>query len=109
MYISGAYASIVPVLSCAFQCAFSDLLLLSAPVFLHCTDLFASYWFLVCKATVSGTALICHYVRPSGSETVGPLQAAVAALRRGTGKRWMGLLHRILTLNTPSTDTGLPL
>ncbi|KAG7243884.1 hypothetical protein INR49_006039 [Caranx melampygus] len=59
--------------------------------------------------TVSGTALICHCVRPTGSETVGPPQAVAAVLPRATKKTWTDLPHRRQTPNTTSTDTELPL
>ncbi|XP_044052134.1 mediator of RNA polymerase II transcription subunit 22 isoform X1 [Siniperca chuatsi] len=61
------------------------------------------------KATVNGTALICHCVRPTADETVGPPQEAAAALPRVSERTWRDLLHRRQTPNTTSTDTGHPL
>lgn len=68
--------------------------------------LFASHWFPLRKATVSGTALICRCATPTAGETVGPPRAAAAARHRATGRTWRDLLHRRQTPNTTSTDTG---
>lgn len=92
-------------LSCGWMCLFW-------PAALVCSSLsvlrwlFASYWFPLCKATVSGTALICRCTRRTAGRTVGPRQAAAAALRRATERTWRERLHRRQTASTTSTDTG---
>lgn len=101
------HASVLSVPLCAsvYECAYSDPLLLSAPLsVLH--RLFPSYWLPVCKATVNGTPLICHYVKPTAGETVGPPQAAAAVLPRVIERRGMDLLHRT-QIHTTLTDMGL--
>lgn len=96
------------VLLCVWVCLFwPPALVCSSPSVLRWLS--ASYWFLLCKATVSGTALICHCVRPTGSETVGPPRAVAAVLPRETKKTWTDLLHRRQTPNTTLTDMGLRL
>lgn len=115
LIISRAYAK-SPCFYCmwAFMCFLCVWMCFFWPAAFVCSSLsalrrlFASYWFLVCKATVSGTALICHCVRPTTGEIVGPLQAAVAVLPKVTGKRWVDLLHRTQTPSTISMDMGRP-
>lgn len=95
------------VLFCVRTCLFW-------PAALVCSSLsvlrwfFASYWFPLCKATVSGTALICRCARPIAGKTVGPPQTAAAVLPRVTERTWTDLPHRRQTPNTTSMDTGLP-
>lgn len=74
--------------------------------FCAASDIFASWRFLLHKATVTGTALTCHCVRPTTKGTAGHPQAAAADLHRETSRRWRVSHHRKQTRNTTSTDMG---
>ena len=86
------------------ECAYSDLPLCSSLSVLRW--LFASYWFPLCKATVSGTALTCRCVRRTAGGTAGRPRAAAAAPPWGSGRTWRPPSHRRPTPSTTSTDTG---
>lgn len=86
------------------ECAYSDLPLCSSLSVLRWP--FASYWFPLCKATVSGTALTCRCVRRTAGGTAGRPRAAAAAPPWGSGRTWRPLPHRRPTPSSTSTDTG---
>ncbi|XP_005457493.1 mediator of RNA polymerase II transcription subunit 22 isoform X1 [Oreochromis niloticus] len=64
--------------------------------------------FLLCKATVSGTALTCLCARPTGVETAGPPRTAATVLHTGNARTWTGLHRRRRTPSTTLTDMGPP-
>lgn len=69
---------------------------------------FASCWFLLHKATVSGTATTCLCARPTAAGTAGPPETAAAVQRRTTERTWAGRRHRRQTPSITSTDMGRP-
>lgn len=74
--------------------------------FCAASDIFASWWLLLHKAAVTGTALTCHCVRPTTTLTAGHPQAAAVVLHRETRRWWRVSHQRRQTCNTISVNMG---
>lgn len=92
------------------------LLCMNALILTHCffsasfcaaSDIFASWWLLLHKAAVTGTALTCHCVRPTTMlAPAGHPQAAAAVLHRETRRWWRVSHQRRRICNTISMNMG---